>query len=326
MVGNEIDIVEAVRALQGDAGQWGITSQADPVAESQRLVASEMAILLTPQVDLLPPLPQMLEEYPAWTDSQDEPLVKEPDWLASSPVSSEDRRDPHSELRSPLLLSRFHVEISSNDTNPSGLETKLADYTGTATYLDVEWEVVNDGAAETMRPKVTAHSATPNLSVPFTKDLWFLINDDMDPAESVDDTQDYRNRIISAQAYWKAGDLSTTESTAYKELGVFLYLYDGFRVAQDSVLIRSTAPAGGLRHRRYVGLLVPDLSAGEGVQTGLVKVVNSGGGDFYLKVDHDTGNLFVLHQNYVADWNVRVRLVCGEQYPTVRTILVPPIA
>ena len=151
MSGQERDLLDAVQALQGDEGRWGLTPQRDPIAESARQLSIGPARPLTPAARF----PSPLFTAEAWPEPAQEAIKSDDEWALLGIAGAPEPYNPFTDPRAPRMLQKFHVEVSSDDTNPHDLETKLAGFAGDSTYHTVSWETVGGGAAETIRPKVT---------------------------------------------------------------------------------------------------------------------------------------------------------------------------
>lgn len=116
MSGHERELFDAVRVLQGDEGQWGLTPQADPVAESARHMSLRTGLFLAPPLPVAPPNPQLLSEPVLAKQEEAEP--QEDDWSLLPPTGSAETFD---ELRQDLTPALLHPMIPRAPTSPTTL-------------------------------------------------------------------------------------------------------------------------------------------------------------------------------------------------------------
>ncbi len=137
----------------------------------------------------------------------------------------------------------------------------------------------------------------------FVRDYWFEIQGEFAIAV-VDATQDFRNRVIDTTAYWNPGTANL--APVWQESGIYIYdINDTARAQADA---------------KNLGRMVYQNPASAVVTPLLFVDQTEPYGDFYLKVDQDTGELHALSENYYRVYNVRVRISAGAQVPVADKI------
>lgn len=142
----------------------------------------------------------------------------------------------------------------------------------------------------------------------FVEDYWFHITGNMAWA-TVDASRDYRLRFIDTAAVWNYGPPADIGSGEYEWDISMLESEQLVWVAEHSAqgLQRYIPKAVGLDYliMRFLGAVAWTL------------------GDFHLRIDGATGFLQAESTNYVAEYNVRVRLRAGRQVLAANDINVP---